>query len=641
MAQITGIGTSALQSLQQALATVGHNIANVNTPGYSRQQVEMATLSPEFTGAGYIGTGVQVTGVRRAYDQFLTAQVQAHTAAKSSVETYAAFSGRVDALMANPQTGLNPALEKFFAAVQGVANSPASLPERQAMLAEGQALVDRFHSIDQSLANLGEETNGRLSMVVADINGLARDIARLNQEIVAATGMGGRQPPNDLLDQRDQLIANLSQKVGINTVIQSDGSVNITVGSGQALVVGTSVGKLVATPDPFQADRLEVGIEMPSGAAAIISRFLSGGEIQGVLDVRTQVLDPARSRMGLLAAGVADTFNAQHRLGLDLNGQPGADFFDLTAPAVLSGSGNVGSATPAASIADVGALQASDYRLSYDGAQWQVSRLADGHVTAGAGPFSLDGLTINVPGVAAAGDSFLIRPVNGVASAIGLHTSDIGAIAAASPVRAQTALANGGNLTVSNLTAADAGSLPLATPVTLTFNPNALGPGVPGFDVAGGPAGPLAYDPASESAGKSFALTGFGELGFTLKGTPQAGDSVMLGNNAGGVGDNANAVLLAGLQTKRILNGGDATYGDAYGGLVSDIGVKSRQANNGLATETTLLQQATSSRDAVSGVNLEEEAANLMRLQQAYQAAAQIVAMADRMFQTLIDATRR
>jgi flagellar hook-associated protein 1 FlgK len=401
------------------------------------------------------------------------------------------------------------------------------------------------------------------------------------------------------------------------------------------------VNELTTTPNVYEADRLEVAVKVPGGAAAIISRFLTGGEVQGVLDVRTRVIDSARNQLGLLARGIAETFNDQHRLGMDLNGQLGGDFFAVSPPVVLPATGNAGSVTAAISVTDAGALKATDYRLNYDGSQWQLTRLSDNAVTTGPGPFSLDGLAISVAGAATAGDSFLLRPAQGAGAGIELAVGDISKIAAAAPVRGQLTVGNGGNLAVSGLTVADASSLPLAGPITLTFNPDAFGPGVPGFDVSGGPAGPLAYDPATESSGKSFALSGYGDITFTLKGTPQTGDSVSLGNNLGGVGDNRNALLLAGLQTQRIFNGGATTYRDAYASLVSDIGVKSRQANNGLATETALLEHATAARDAVSGVSLEEEAANLVRLQQAYQAAAQIVAMADSMFQTLIDATRR
>jgi flagellar hook-associated protein 1 FlgK len=369
-----------------------------------------------------------------------------------------------------------------------------------------------------------------------------------------------------------------------------------------------------------------------------IGRFLSGGETGAVLEFRDQVLDPARDQLGMMAVGLAASFNAQHQLGMDLEDNPGGAFFNTLSATTAVYPGNSGGASITAAISDPLALTGDNYSLRYDGAQYVLTNLTTQASQTGPGPFTVDGLTISVAGVAASGDGFLVQPTRQAASLFDVAVNRPESIAAASPLRAEALLSNGGSADIGDLAVTDAAGLPLAGPVSLTFNANALGPGVPGFDVAGIPGGPLAYDPASESAGKSFTLGGFQ---FDVSGVPQPGDELAIENNFGGSGDNRNALALAGLQDARQLLGGSASYQDVYGSLVADIAVKTRQAETGAASERVLLQQAMSARDSVSGVNLDEEAANLLRYQQAYQAAAQVIAVADEVFQTLLNATRR
>ena len=300
---------------------------------------------------------------------------------------------------------------------------------------------------------------------------------------------------------------------------------------------------------------------------------------------------------------------------------------------------NTGTGAVSAVLTDAAALTGDDYLLSYDGAGYTLTNARTGASSTGAGPtFAIDGVEITVSGAPAAGDSFLIAPVGQAANLFGAQISDPKAIAAASPLRSSTSLANGGNAALENLAVSDVGGLPLSGNITLTFNPDALGAGVPGYDVTGIAGGPIAYDPASDANGLQVAL---GDIGFTLRGVPAAGDVFTIENNLDGSGDNRNALALAALQTAGTLNGGTASYQDAYAGLLADVAVRTRQANNLAGTESALLEQAIAARDSVQGVNLDEEAANLIRYQQAYQAAAQVIAVADEVFQTLLNAPRR
>tara|TARA_B100001540_G_scaffold312238_2_gene333013 strand:- start:2254 stop:4170 length:1917 start_codon:yes stop_codon:yes gene_type:complete len=638
LADLLNLGTTSLLSLQRAISTTGHNIANVNTEGYSRQRVNFATQPTQFQGGSYFGSGVTIDSVERIYDQYLAADVRERTSSQAQFETYYSLASRLDGLMADPAVGLGPVLDGFFGAVQDVANNPGSLPERQVLLAEAQTLADRFHYLDANFRNLDSEINARIEAVVGEVNSLAQGIADLNRQITQAAARGGGDAAPDLLDARDRLVNELAGKISVTTVEQSDGSLNVMIGNGQPLVVGTTAERFQTAADPADPTQTMVGVANPAGELTDLARFLGGGELGALLDFRGQTLNNARNQLGLVAAGVTAAFNEQNRLGIDLNGQPGGDFFLPLDATLTAQQGNSGLSAVAATIDDVGALTGDDYSVRYSGGQWTVTNLGTGVAQSGAGPFTVDGLSIAASGTPAEGDAFTVQPTRQSATLFAVAITDPATFAAAAPLRGQASLGNTGSADIDALVVNDSAGLPLGSPVTLTFNPDALGPGVPGYDVAGIAGGPLAYDPLTESNGKTFTLGGF-EV--TLSGSPGAGDVLSIENNSGASGDNRNALALAGLQTERGLFGGTASFQDAYGSLVADIGVQTRQAQTGSETESVLLEQSIAARDSVSGVNLDEEAANLIRFQQAYQAAAQFIAVADQVFQTLLNATQR
>ncbi|MBV1930002.1 MAG: flagellar hook-associated protein FlgK, partial [Gammaproteobacteria bacterium] len=383
-------------------------------------------------------------------------------------------------------------------------------------------------------------------------------------------------------------------------------------------------------------------LSQAGGGVAVISNQISGGELQGALDFRARILDPARAELGRLAVGMSDLVNAQHQLGIDLNGQLGGNFFTPLGPTTIASSGNTGAATVSLVVNNVTDLEATDYLLVYDGAQWGLTRTSDGAFSGGAGPFALDGITVSIAGGApAAGDTFLLRPVYGSAGSFGLELGAAERFAAGAPVVSSFAFSNSGSAEVAEVAVSSTTGLPLAANISLTFNPNALGAGVPGYDVLGGPGVPIAFDPATESGGKTFTFAASGGLSFTLSGIPDTGDVITLSANTGAPGDNRNALLLGGMQTQRLLDGSTATFGETYSGMIGGVGVATRQAQANLQAEDSLMENAIAARERVSGVNLEQEAAELVRLQQAYQAAAQLVAITDTLFQTLLGATRR
>lgn len=639
MPDLLKVAANSLQSWQQALNTTGHNIANANTEGYSRQSVQFETTDPRVFGFGFVGQGSTVSSIERSHNEFLTSQVQELTSSSARYQVFSEFSSRVDDVLAGSENNLNSSIQRFFNAVADVSASPGSMPERQVLLGEASNLVDRQQSYHRLLQNLNDEVNSRIRSGVNEINSLSDSIGAINKQITSAIASSNGATPNDLLDQRDRLIEKLSQKVALTTVDQNDGSLNVLIGKGQPLVVGAQITHLDTRFSATDSTRIEVSIP---GQVAVSdsSQLVGGGELQGVMDFRSRILNPALDKLGLITLGISETVNEQHFKGLDLNGAMGSNFFASTVVPASGDTRNTGTTLPSVVVSDVTQIRASDYALAFDGAQWQLTRLTDNTSVTGAGPLVLDGLSADVSsGIPVAGDNFVLNPARTAGSNFSLVISDPRGIAAANPLLANTALSNAGSAELQNLTVAPVNTLPLVGSITLTYNPDALGVGVPGYDVFGGPGGTIAYDPATESSGKSFSFSGIG-IDFELSGVPQNGDSFTIGNNSGAVGDNRNMQSIVELQFQSKLNGGDASFQDFYSSLVAQVGVISNQANANLEIENSLLQQAASYRDNVIGVNLDEEAANLLRFQQAYQASAQLVKVADDMFQVLINSIR-
>ena len=633
------IGTSALLSLQRAISTTGQNIANVNTEGYSRQRVIFEALDPQLRGAGFIGSGVGIAGITRSFDEFLVNDVINRSSSAAAASTLGDLAGRVDNILADPATGLTSALDGFFAALQDVASNPGSIPERQVLLGEANVLADRFVNLDERFSDLNGEVNARLEDGVREINGLADSIAELNAQIVAELGRSGGRPPNDLLDNRDRLISDLSELVGVTTLQQDDGAINVAIGSGQPLVIGSTANSLAAFRDPRDVSRINVGLGA-FGAQTDVTSSITGGELGAVLSFRGDVLDEARSNLGLIATGLAASFNEQQRLGQDLNGNLGVDLFRPPEASVIESRLNTGSGALSVSITDPVNLTGDRYRLTFDGTTYTLTNTATSasvSSTLATPTLDLEGISVTVDTAPSANDEFLIDPVGEAAGLFAVEVTDPRLIAAAAPVRSSALLGNSGSGALDDLRVTGTGSLPLGGPVTLTFAAD-NGTGVPGFIVSGAATGSIDFDPATDAGGVPVTL---GDLSFTLRGTPDVGDTFTIADNTDGTGDNRNALALAELQTERTLAGGTASYQDVYAAFVADVAVRTRQAQSAADTESALLEQAISARDSAQGVNLDEEAANLIRFQQAYQAAAQVIAVADEVFQTLINATAR
>lgn len=625
---IFSIGLSGLNAAQAGLVTTSHNIANVGTEGFTRQVVAQTNRNPQFTGVGFFGQGVEVDSVRRQYSDFLNTQVLAAETQASYLDKFLSQATQIDNLLADPAAGLSPALQDFFSGVQDVAANPASVPSRQSMISLAEAMVSRFQALDARFGEIREGLNGEVRSVVDRINTFASQIADLNQRIVVSQSSEGR-PANDLLDQRDAVVAELNRLVRVNVVTQSDGTYNVFIGTGQSLVVGSQRLTMAVRPSTEDPTGVSVGYVSGGNFIALPSAVLRGGEIGALFTFRSEVLDPAQNQLGRIAVVLADTFNAQHRLGQDLNGALGTDFFGPPQATVQGRTDNAGSGVLTAVLSDVGQLVASDYRVSVSGVNtYVVTRLSDNVQTTYTGlPQTFDGITLDLAsGAPAVGDSFLVQPTRYGARDLAVAISDTALVAAAAPVRTAASLANTGKATISAGTVTSVANVPLGGTVTLTYSA-----ATNQFAVAGAvpAAGPFTYT--------SGATISFNGLSFSIRGTPADGDVFTLENNTNGVADNRNALLLAQLQTANTVANGTASYQSAYSQLVSDIGNDTREAQIQQRAQVALVAQTRQAQQSFSGVNLDEEAANLVRYQQAYQASGKVLQIASTLFQTLLE----
>ena len=638
---ILSIGQSALAAAQAGISTTGNNIANAATPGYSRQVVVQGAALPQNFGYGFVGQGTQIDTIKRIYNDFQASQVRATQSTNSSQSTYATQLQQVDNMLADPSAGLSPALQDFFKGVQNLAANPASVPSRQAALSSGQSLVSRFQSLNDQLTQMNQGVNSQITSSVGVINTYAQKIAQLNDSIALAEGAANGQPANSLLDQRDQLMLDLSKEIQTTVVKQDDGKYNVFIGNGQPLVIGNQTFALKTTISPTDPSRTEVAYATNGTSVIMGENSLSGGNLGGLLAFRSQSLDPAQNALGRVAIGLASDFNAQHRLGQDLHGNLGGDFFTVASPRVTASTTNTGTGALTATISSAGALTASDYRLNYDGTNYKLTRVTDGAVTTfSAFPQTIDGVSLNITGTPVAGDSFLIRPTVDGAKAINLAISDPSLIAAAAPIRTAAGSSNTGTGSI-GAGAVDATYLatPPALPTTLTYStgtPNVLNvsPATNVTVTSGGTS--TTYAAGASVPYTAGATVSFGGISFTLSGAPVNGDVFTITPNTGGVGDSRNALLLGALQTSNTLAGGTTTYQGAYSQLVSSVGNKTNELNVSSTASGNLLTSMVQAQQSVSGVNLDEEATNLLRYQQAYQAAGKVMQIASKMFDVLL-----
>jgi len=658
MANILSTGNSALVAAQQGLATTAHNIANVNTPGYNRQVVLQAAIGGQDEGGGFIGKGTEVVSVRRVYNEYLATQLRTVQTNEGQMEGHYTLANRINNMLADTNSGLSPVLQDFFQSVQNLAANPSS---GGSLLASAQSLASRFQSLDGQLRNLRTSANTEISNTITSINSYAQQIADLNNAI-SKSQSGSGQLPNDLLDQRDYLVGELSKLTKV-TVTKDGNSYGVFIGNGQPLVVSDRATKLAPTTSVTDLSEVEVGLVTSTGSIVPLSEnSLQGGKLGGLFDFRATTLTNAQNELGRIAIGLATTFNDQHKLGQDKTGAMGTDFFNMTPPLVNASTLNTGNASVNATITNVSLLKASDYKVAYDGTNYVVTRLSDStqvNSTAGpgfpAGGITVDGVNIAVAsGAMAAGDEFIVKPTVNAATGFRVLITDTNNIAASAPVSTTAPSSNSGSASIS-AGSVDKNFTPamVATPITLNYVAN-----VPATNP---PTGTLNDSNAFPGTGFAFPVTvtlnngtstvypagvavpytpgatiTFGGISVQISGTPANGDTFTVQANPNTSGDNRNMLLLGGLQTANTLVNGTVSYQDALAQLVSSVGNKTHELQVGKDAQTNLVTQLQQAQDANSGVNLDEEGANLLRYQQAYVAAGKVLQAVKEMFDTLV-----
>lgn len=651
---LLSIGKSGLFAAQAGLSTTGHNIANASVVGYSRQVVVQSSGIAQDFGYGFVGSGTQIADIKRYSDQFLNTQVRNAQASVSASDAYKSQISQIDNLLADTSAGLSPALKDFFAGIQDLAANPSSTAARQAVLSNAESLASRFQAMDGRLQEIRDGVNSQLTTKVTLINSYASQIAELNEQIGKFTLANGSAKPNDLMDARDQLVLELNKEVKANVTPGANNSLTVSIGVGMPLVVGSKPFELAVATSPTDLSRVQIGYVTGNKMTVLSDSSLPGGALGGILEFRNNTLDRAQNSLGRIAIGIAETFNAQHALGQDSKAEMGGKFFSFGDAVVGASLNNTPVANPAlaptvkANVVDSTKLTNSDYKVEFRSGSYWVSTTSGAGTPVQINPFPqtqpqvVDGIAFDITNAGTEGDVFVVRPTIGGAANFNVAIKDIARIAAGAPVVTNTPLDNKGSAKISEGSISSEFLTGAPTlPLNLTFD-EASG------ELRGFPAGATVYvsanggapqpfvagtDPILFKAGDNYNIGG---VNVSFTGKPAEGDKFTISANPNGASDNRNAQALGKLQTKNILDGGKATYQSAYAELVSFIGNKTREVQVNSEAGKALLGQVTASQQEVSGVNLDEEATNLLKYQQAYQAAGKVMQIASTLFDTLL-----
>lgn len=629
MTDIFNTGKSALFAFQRALSTTSHNIANVNTEGYSRQRVTLEAISTGNRDYEYNGTGVQVSDIKRIHDQFATARVNSATSDHSEQETHFQMASRLDNLVATDGISVSPAISEFFNAMQDANADASSIASRSIVIDKAEQLAQRFRSLQDQFDDAQVETNARLRAAVDNVNEYAKTIAEINVQVVSTGSHRQAHAANDLLDQRDQLIAKLSEHIEVSTVVQDNGAMNVYMGKGVRLVTDGIAEPIEAVADDTYPDRLQ--LLLGQGTTKLnLDAHIQGGEIGGLHDFTGNTLYPAMQELGRLSLVMADALNEQHAKGVDTLGDSGTALFETPEPQVFSSSGNTGSGVVTATIDDVNALEASDYLLRFDGANFTATRTSDGVQTTAPLPVTLDGMNLTLTGTPVSGDTFIVSATNRAAGSIESVITDPEKLALASQLSTSSDIANVGDSAISEASVTDPLAANLKDPIDIVFNTDNT------FNIIDVNSGGTLSANVAYTPGDTVALNGW-EV--TLTGPARTGDTHRIENNVNGRGNNVNGLAMSELQDSNVV-GGTQSFNDAYGSMVSGVGTRTHTAEVRTQALESLKSSAIDRQQSSQGVSLDEEAIDLTRYQQAYQASAQIIQTADTLFQSILGAIR-
>lgn len=638
MSGIFSVATGAMSASLAALQATSHNIANVNTPGYSRQQAQVQSLGGQATGSGFFGGGVQVSTVTRAYNQFLTTQANVASAQAATDMARLSQLEQLEGVFPTGPAGLGQAAGSFLNAFGDVVANPQDPAARQVVLSQAQELATRFQNASGQIGQLQAGVASDVRNTVDTVNALAGQVASLNQQIAAVQGNG--HAPNDLLDQRDRLVAEINDLVQVTTIPADDGSLGLFIGGGQQLVLGQRAQTLSVIPGEYDRSQVRLAISDGSAQRPLPSSTLTGGSLAGLLRFQDQDLGSARNLLGQMAMAISEQVNQQQALGLDLDGKPGEPVF---APLTKTGralpyAGN-SSASVALEVTDASRLQASDYELRVNpqnSSELLLTRLSDGDVeplTNSAGNVyqsTENGFTIQLDDALQPGDRFLLQPVANAASNMQVDLKRPAGIAAAAPFTATLGAANTGTADVASLLMSDPlnqAGLGQTHQLEVQQGSNGLVWTLAGADLD---------NPGTSSWPAEGPITLDG-ITLTLNGVPRAGDTLNIQPTHMASANSGNAQALLGLRDAAMVGG--ATITDAYASAMANIGVRVQGARTAAELSATVAQDATTRLANATGVDLDEEAARLIQYQQSYQAAARVLQVAQSVFDSLLQAT--
>ncbi|WP_028864664.1 flagellar hook-associated protein FlgK [Psychromonas aquimarina] len=690
MADLFQIGLSGIYSSQASLATTGHNIANINTEGYSRQSTQVSTAGADRSGNFFIGRGSVVTGIERAYDQFAFTENIMNTSQYGYAKSAFEQSSQLDMLLSDESTAATKPVLGMFESVNGVADHPNMLESRKVFLESATNMVNQYNRLYDNMEIQYNGINNDITNTAATITTLADNLAKINAQIAAVTGSGDQSNANDLMDQRDKAITELSQYVNVSVVAAENSMVNVYIGSGQSLVMGSQALSVIAVngdPDP---SRKELAVSI-NGKSQQVDGSRLGGSVAAMFDTRENVVERAFNQLGQNILGLTHSINEQQKEGQTLEGKIGEDLFndinsDLTMKSrVLAHNDGLGSAQLSLRVDDLSQLTPDEYELVVDSYAagppeligFSVTNQSTGSTQVLA-PVDLSvtkrieipnsGLSIGVDAIIAAdppvaGKSFTLRPTRLAAQQASLQHTDPEKIAAADAeikVAADAANTGTAELRTSALNnPQDPLYMDADNPLEIVITGNAAG--VITYDILDKSGNPVTlpagsantYSPAKVVGD---ALTGLtvtpdllsGKVTFSLAGvdvemyagSPAAGDKFTLNYNETGDGDNRNMMKIADFQNQKIMNNNKATFQDVYSGMLSELGAKTANADVSMQSTLILKTQSFERMQSTSGVNMDEEAANLLQYQQYYSAAARVITVASELFDTILQSAR-
>lgn len=628
---IANIALTGLRAAQAGLAVTANNISNQGTVGYSRQMVIQQSAVSNFSGAGYFGQGVDVTTVKRAYSDFLNGQASQGISRLSYLNTYAdQMSGLINRL-GSVDTGVNQSLNELYSAMSNFSQRVGEPAPRQLALSAAQATAARFRAVSEDLSQLSHGANSQIDAAVGQINQLVQGIAGYNEKIGNAMAAGDGHTPNELLDQRDQMVRQLGELVGISTSTQGN-AVNVFMSNGQPLVVGLLGSRIEFQSDSGAVSGFSLALVTPGRNVLLNEHDIDGGQLGALAQFRDQELRTAQSELGRLAIAMASAYNQQQQFGLDASGDPAGALFTLGAPKGMANRENVGDARLAISYSDTRSLNGSDYELSRVGSDYVVTRLSDSTVVGSYSslPQNIEGISISLlAGDLADGDSFIIDVTGQAASGLEVVLSDANKLAGAAPMGLLTPSTNAGTALATFLRSVESATTDTRQSVNVVFTSAST---YELKDDAGVVLGAGALQPPKTT----IAHNGWA---FDLAGTPVAGDTFKVNADPGDPsGDNRNALAMSVLGSAKLIDGASLT--DGYASILAQTATRAGALNVSKNAQQAATSQALAAEQSLVGVNLDEEGAMLIRFQQAYAAAGKVLGMSSQLFEQLLGAIR-